>query len=285
MERLRDAIAKARAMREEGAAEPGRGAPLRAPRPGPAPAMSDAWETIEHVKLNDAHLVGERIVAWKKSDPAHIAFDVLRTRLLRLLAENRWRKVLITSPTKGCGKTTVTINLAVSLSRQAAVRTLLVDLDLKTPGIARRLGIDAGALSLADWLGSDARPQDHFVRIGDNLAVGLNGKPARNSAELLHDTRTAERLDAAIAELDPAAVLYDTPPMLASDDVLGLLPKVDCVLLVAGAGQTTAAQIEECERLLEGHTHFLGVLLNKCEMPANSGYGYYEGYGEPMPEG
>jgi protein-tyrosine kinase len=286
MERLRDAIAKARAMREEGAAEPSRRTPLRAPRPSPGsgPAMPDAWETIERVELNDFHLVAERIVAWRKSDPAHIAFDVLRTRLLRILAENRWRKVLITSPTKGCGKTTVAINLAMSLSRQAAVRTLLVDLDLKTPGVARRLGIEAGALSLADWLLSDAPAQDHFVRPGDNLAVGLNSRPARNSAELLHDARTAERLDAAIAELDPAAVLYDTPPMLASDDVLGLLTKVDCVLLVAAAGQTTAEQIEECERLLEGHTNFLGVLLNKCEMPANSGYDYYGGYGEPVLE-
>jgi protein-tyrosine kinase len=288
MERLRDAIAKARAMRQGEFAEPDRQAARRPPRPGqgpgqgpamsPGPSSPDVWETIERVQIDDARIADERIVAWKKTDPAHIAFDVLRTRLLRILAENGWRKVLITSPSKGCGKTTVSINLAVSLSRQAAVRTLLFDLDLRTPGIARRLGFSAA--SVADWLRADPPPRPPFVRIGDNLAVCLN-RPVQNSAELLQDERTAQRLDAAIAELDPAAVIYDTPPMLACDDALGLLPQVDCVLLVAGAGQTTAEEIEECERLLEGHTNFLGVLLNKCEPLPGAGYPYYESYGAP----
>ena len=289
MERLRDAIAKARATRQEGLAQglgqgfgqgPGhtvRRAPVRQPPPGFD--QPDTWSTVPRVQLDETHLANERIVAWKKSDPAYLAFDVLRTRLLRLLAENDWKTVLITSPTKGCGKTTVAINLAVSLARQAAARTLLIDLDLKTPSIARRLGLNAAPL--ADWLRSDAPPRDHLVRIGDNLAVCANSKLAGNSAELLHDPRTLERLSDMIAETAPVAVIYDTPPILASDDALGLLPQVDCVLLVAAAGQTTAEQIEECERLLEGHAHFLGVLLNKCELPPSSGYAYGEIYGEP----
>ena len=289
MERLRDAIAKARATRQEGMsqglaqgvaqgmAQTARRAPVR-----PAPAgvdQPDVWSTIPRVQIDDTHLAAERIVSWKKSDPAYLAFDVLRTRLLRMLAENDWKTVLITSPTKGCGKTTVAINLAVSLARQAAARTLLVDLDLKTPEVARRLGLNAAPL--ADWLRSDAPPRDHLARIGDNLAVCLNSKGTWNSAELLHDPRTFERLNTMVADTAPVAVIYDTPPILASDDALGLLPQVDCVMLVAAAGQTTAEQIEECERLLEGHTHFLGVLLNKCEVPSNSGYRYYEVYGEP----
>lgn len=292
MERLRDAIAKARATRQEGLAQglgqgPVQGsaqAVRRAPvhQPPPGYDQPDAWSTIMRAQVDDTHLANERIVAWKKSDPAYLAFDVLRTRLLRLLAENDWKTVLITSPTKGCGKTTVAINLAVSLARQAAARTLLVDLDLKTPTIARRLGLNAAPL--ADWLRSEAPPRDHLARIGDNLAVCLNSKATWNSAELLHDARTLDRLSAMVAELAPVAVIYDTPPILASDDALGLLPQVDCVMLVAAAGQTTAEQIADCERLLEGHTNFLGVLLNKCELPASSGYGYHEAYGEPEQE-
>jgi len=291
MERLRDAIAKARATRQEGLAQgvsqghaqghaqghpqTGRRPPVR---PHPGYDQPDAWSTIARVQLDDARLADDRIVSWKKSDPAYLAFDVLRTRLLRLFAENGWRTVLITSPTKGCGKTTVSINLAMSLSRQSAARTLLVDLDLKTPEIARRLGLNAAPL--ADWLRSDAPPRDHLVRIGESLAVCLNSKPAWNSAELLHDPRTLGRLNALVAEVAPVAVIYDTPPILASDDALGLLPQVDCVMLVAAAGQTTAEQIEDCERLIEGHTNFLGVLLNKCQIPASSGYSYGETYGE-----
>lgn len=277
MERLRDAIEKARAERHaltgSEAADP---SPARAARQPPARGAQAAWDALEMLKLDDAHLAAERIVAWQKSDPAHVAFDVLRTRLLQLLREKGWRKVLVTSPGKGCGKTTVAINLAISLARHAAVRTVLIDLDLKTPRVASRLGLGVVPISVAEWLGSEAPVHSHFIRIGDNLAVCLNMVPAKNSAELLQDARTARRLGAAIEELAPTVVIYDLPPMLVSDDAIGFLPQVDCTLLVAGAGQTSAEEVDDCERLLDGNTNFLGVLLNKCERPPNSAYRYYE---------
>ncbi len=75
----------------------------------------------------------------------------------------------------------------------------------------------------------------------------------------------------------PDAVIYDLPPLLVSDDAIGFLPQVDCVLLVAAAGQTTPTEIDECERLLGETTNFLGVLLNKCEVKNSDAYqyGYY----------
>lgn len=277
MERLRDAIAKARAERrvfEGGEAAPGSRAPT-SDEPPPRGAQA-AWDALETVKLDDAHLAAERIVAWRKSDPAHVAFDVLRTRLLHLMREKGWRKVLVTSPSKGCGKTTVATNLAISLARHAAVRTLLIDLDLRTPRIASRLGLGDASISVAEWLGSEARSQSQFIRVGDNLAVCLNTVPRQNSAEFLQDARVVRRLNAAIDELAPSAVIYDMPPMLVADDALAFLPQVDCTLLVAGAGQTSAEEIDDCERLLDGKTNFLGVLLNKCELPPNSAYRNYE---------
>ncbi len=72
----------------------------------------------------------------------------------------------------------------------------------------------------------------------------------------------------------PDAVIYDLPPMLVSDDTIGFLPHVDCVLLIAAAGQTKVAEIEECERLLGETTNFLGVLLNKCEANNSDAYQY-----------
>ena len=72
----------------------------------------------------------------------------------------------------------------------------------------------------------------------------------------------------------PDAVIYDLPPMLVNDDTFGFLPHVDCVLLVAAAGQTNVAEIEECERLLGETTNFLGVLLNKCAAKTSDAYQY-----------
>lgn len=265
MERMREAVTKSRSSRPREGASPAR-SPRRV-RPDAVATLRDAWSALETVELDDDVLLGQRIVAWKKTDPAHVAFDKLRTRLLRLMAEQGWRRVMVTSPGKGCGKTLVAANLAMSLARHGAARTLLIDLDLGAPRLARRLGLGAVPLSLAGWLSSDAPVRSHFIRTGPSLAVCLNTEPAPHSAELLQDPRTARRLDEAIAALDPAAVIHDVPPLLTTDDALGFLPQVDCVLLVAAAGQTTSEEIEECERLLAGNTHFLGVLLNKCVEP------------------
>ncbi|HUF55181.1 MAG TPA: exopolysaccharide biosynthesis protein, partial [Thermohalobaculum sp.] len=130
--------------------------------------------------------------------------------------------------------------LAMSLARHGAARTLLADLDLGAPRLARRLGLGAVPLSLADWLSSDAPARSHFIRVGSSLAVCLNTEAVPDSAELLQDARTARRLQEATAALDPTAVVYDLPPMLTTDDALGFLPQVDCVLLVVAAGQTTS---------------------------------------------
>lgn len=265
MERMREAVTRARGARLHEIAGPAR-SPSRLRRDGTL-ALRDAWAALEAVELDDAVLIDQRIVAWKKTDPAHVAFDKLRTRLLRLMAEQGWRRVLVTSPGKRCGKTVVAANLAMSLARHGAARTLLADLDLGAPRLARRLGLGAVPLSLADWLSSDAPVRSHFIRVGSSLAVCLNTEAVPDSAELLQDARTARRLQEATAALDPTAVVYDLPPMLTTDDALGFLPQVDCVLLVAAAGQTTSEEIEECERLLAGNTHFLGVLLNKAEPP------------------
>ncbi len=86
MERLRNAIEKARAQRHAltGSEAP---APSRARVADEAPARRGqaAWDALETLKLDDQHLAAERIVAWQKSDSAYLAFDVLRTQILHVL--------------------------------------------------------------------------------------------------------------------------------------------------------------------------------------------------------
>ena len=306
VERLKKAIEKARAEREkvtgalvaESAAvalkerpspdeqlqrpQPETRPPLRPerapPRPEPAPpAHESAWAALEEVALDPKYLERKRVIAYGKTDPAHIAFDVLRTRLLKVFKDRRWSRIAITSPGKGCGKTFVAANLALSLARRSDCRTILLDVDLKVPGVANTLGLTAPR-SMEAYLTGQMPPESFLRRIGPNLAVGWSTERLRDSAELIQDARTA----AAIAKLTetyaPDVVIFDLPPMLVSDDAIAMLPQVDCVLLVAAAGQTSSSEIEECERLLGDSTNFLGVLLNKCEdrFSNSSNYEYYE---------
>ena len=58
-------------------------------------------------------------------------------------------------------------------------------------------------------------------------------------------------------------IIVDLPPILASDDVIAVLPQIDSVLLVAAVGQTKASEIEECKRHLQS-SHLVRVVVNKA---------------------
>jgi len=73
-------------------------------------------------------------------------------------------------------------------------------------------------------------------------------------------------------------MIFDTPPLLVSDDTLGFLDQVDCVLLVAEAEATTIDEIDNCEQELAARSNVLGVVLNKCRY-MGKGYGYDYDYG------
>jgi len=76
------------------------------------------------------------------------------------------------------------------------------------------------------------------------------------------------------AVLVPDVMVFDLPPMLSSDDAIAFLPRVDCSLLVVAAGETTAAEIRECERQARAAGNFLGVVLNKAQTESTEYYQY-----------
>ncbi|MEX2518717.1 MAG: CpsD/CapB family tyrosine-protein kinase [Paracoccaceae bacterium] len=278
VERLKHAIEKARAQRL--AEEPPAVAQAQAERqPGDtarqaATPSDQLWSSLLDANLNPALLTRSRIVTHDKSDPAHIAFDLLRTRLIKVFRDNGWKRVAVTSPTKGCGKTLVCTNLAFSFARQPDLKTVLFDMDLKAPEVSSILGLRS--VKPLTWFLTGSSPLEKaLVRHGDNLAIGANGERVRDSTELISGDKAGKVLESAVSRLAPDAVIYDLPPMLVSDDAVASFALVDCVLLVVAAGQTTAKEIEECERLMAGQTNFLGVLLNKAdENRSREGYEY-----------
>tara|TARA_R110002049_G_scaffold23781_7_gene84828 strand:- start:42384 stop:43355 length:972 start_codon:yes stop_codon:yes gene_type:complete len=199
----------------------------------------------------------------ERDSAAARAFDLLRTRLRQTTLEHGWVNIAVTAPTSGCGNTFTAANLALSLSRVAGSRTLLMDFNLRAPGLAQGLDIDAPG-DLADVLRGDVAMGDHLLRVSDTLAVGLNGHAAPTAAEILQDASTAETLTRMRAALRPQIVIYDMPAMLAHDDVSAFLPQLDGVLLVSDGTQTMARHLIECERMLDGQVPLLGVVLNRA---------------------
>lgn len=239
-----------------------------------------AWDYLREISLSDEHLYKHRIISAGRQNPAHVAFDVLRTRLLAALREHGWRRIAVTSPTKNCGKTFVSANLALSFSRHENLRTVLMDMDLRNPSVAPVLGVNSPG-RMSEFLYGNVGTEDHFIRIGQNsmnigsrLALGLNDRVETYAAEILMEPTTERSLNFMYEDLDPDVVIFDMPPALYHDDVMAFRAQYDGVLLVVGGGTTTAKEVRALERNLGTHTPVLGVVLNQAEGLNISNYSY-----------
>jgi capsular exopolysaccharide synthesis family protein len=294
MERLKAALDKAREARGGAATEaPGRagqaaqsgpaakGTPLAAARGraaraaslAPDAAVAEAWRAIPKLEIDSRKLARRRLISLARGSEA-AAFDVLRTKVLQLAGVNGWRRVAITSPLPGSGKTTTSLNLAFALARQVDLRIILIDLDMRRPAIARTLSV-GGKGGVGAILDGRSTFGEAARRHGDNLAIAMNYRGLRDPSDLFLRSRTAEVIDEIERVYRPDLVLFDMPPMLVNDDTAAFLGNVDCALIVAEADQSTTEQVDICEKELAEQTNVLGVVLNKCRFMSDSYSGYY----------
>ena len=225
---------------------------------------TDVWDSLRDVKLKSRHLTRSRMISATRSDPAHASFDMLRTRVLQEMSDRHWSRLAVTSPTKGCGTTFVAANLAISMSRRESGRTILMDMDLRNPGLVNALGL-SNAETMQDYLEGHVPPEEFLLRVGPNLAIGPNSASVENAAELLQETMTADVLEELQDIFCPDVILYDLPPVLASDEFIAFLPNLDAILLVLGGGVSMAKEVRRVEKLIGGAVPILGVILNRAE--------------------
>jgi len=266
MERIESALQKARDQRQTGAIV----STVALPHAQSGP--NAAWLSLRSAPVNPKLMARNRIVTFSRTDPAHVSFDILRTRLLQKLSEKNWATVAITSPTAGCGKTLVALNLVFSLAKQRERRTVLVDLDLRRPRLAGLLGL-VSPPAIEGFLKGKVEVEEALVRYGENVAVAANARSVQLAAELLQGQGTAVFLKEIRRKLDPHVIVVDLPPMQSGDDVMAFAPNVDCAVLVAAAESTTGREIDLCERDLAEKTSVVGVVLNKCRYAPDK-YGY-----------
>lgn len=276
-ERLKAAIEKARLSRGEnyldGTAATDRLAPpsedagavvssSAGRAPAPPSAVERAWAELPEVTLDPVAMRKNRIVTSQKTDSSHYNFDVLRTRILMMFRENGWKRLGVTSPTLGCGKTVFSANLALSFSRQPEMRVLLADMDLRSPRIGAYLGLKEDRSM--EWFLSGQTPASSFLKkVNGNLALCVNSNIVRHSAEVTQSERTATTFSEVHEVYQPDIAIYDLPPVLYGDDAFCFLPNLDAVVMVAAAGQSKVSEIDEAEQLMSENTNFLGVVLNK----------------------
>jgi len=216
------------------------------------------------IGLDPRHLESRRIIAHDVRDPRAKSFDILRTQVLRSMDTSHWQILAVTSPTPGCGKTLTSVNLALSIARQSDRAVLLVDLDLQKPQVAATLGLtcSTGVLSVVE---GGTRLQDALIQAriaGSRIVVLPTEQPIAGSSEWMTSAGMRAMLQAIRRDFQSWTVIVDMPPVLTGDDVIAVLPQIDCALLVAAAGKSQRSEIEEAARHLAS-TDVVRLVLNK----------------------
>jgi len=207
------------------------------------------------------------------------SFRALRTALLLSRPDHPPQVILVTSALPREGKTTAAANLAVTLA-QLGDKTVLVDADLRKPGIVRLLNLGTGKYAgLSSYLAGvstlDLVTLPHPLI--PNLAAIPTGPLAPNPADLLSSYKLAE----AIAELRTKYkfVVIDSPPIMAATDAVILSVQAYGVLLVVRSGETPKeAFTRTCDLLRSVKAHLLGVALNAVDSSAPDYYYSYRYY-------
>ena len=182
------------------------------------------------------------------------------------------RVLLVTSPGEGDGKSVTAANLALTMAQEFNRRIILVDADLRRPGVHELLGLPPTP-GLADVLTGGVDVDEAIVNLPDfNLSVLPAGLTPERPAELLGSTAMRRTLDALRTRFD--RVLLDMPPVVPLADVGVLAPQVDGVLLVVRAGSTKKPEIERALSVFDA-SHMVGLVLNATGGNTHVGYSQY----------
>jgi len=248
--------------------------PSLRPSISPNTNRADASVRAKEVRLSSEHLEAHRIISHNVMDPRSKSFDILRTQVLQAMDQRNWQFVAVTSPTTGCGKTVTAINLALSIARQPERSALLIDMDFQRPQVGRCLGMKCQQGLLGVLEGRTALP-DALVQArfgGEYNLMVLPAEASRvNSSELVGSRALRTTLQEIKEKFASRIVIIDMPPTLSSDDVISILPQIDCVLLVAAVGISTLHELKECNKLLQS-SEIIRFVLNKASEPTTKYY-------------
>ena len=195
------------------------------------------------------------------------AFRALRTALLLSQPDHPPQVILVTSALPREGKTTAAANLAVTLA-QLGDKTVLVDADLRKPGVGRLLNLGSGKYAGFSSYLAGVSTLDLVTVPHPDDSQSCRDSYRAVCRRILPILLSSHRLADAIAELRTKFkfVVIDSPPIMAATDAVILSVQADGVLLVVRSGETPKEAFTRTRDLLVSvKCHLLGVVLNAVD--------------------
>lgn len=277
MERIKQALERARKEREGGGAQPSGHTTEtlmpagQSPRANAVRADKIIYTETHVVQPEPSTLERNRVLGGASAEAAADAYRMLRTRVIQRMRDNGWNSLMVVSPGPSAGKSLTAVNLAISLAREVTHTVLLVDLDLRRPSIHKFFGHEP-VHGIVDYLKKEVPLPDILFNPSVDRLVVLPGKDREiNSSEALSAPRMLDLIAELKARYPERIVIFDLPPVMATDDAIAFAPNVDCALVVVENGNTNRDDLATTYDLLRG-TRVIGSVVNKSDDPSQAYY-------------
>ena len=263
--KLSDALKKA--AEEKGEAFQKDTPPIITPPPV-APEKQGGYKETEPPKVERSMIssgINKNIVAYHNpSSPITEQFRVMRTHACSLENTRNIKIMAITSSNNGEGKSVVAVNMAVVMAQDFAKPILLIDCNMRKPGVDSLLGIRSDK-GLSDVLSGRVQVRDALVKTDiANLVVLPAGQISASPNELL----SSDKMKAILVELRPQfeVIILDTPAVIPYADPRILSKIVDGVIIVVKAGKTRREVVTRAESILKSvGANIMGYVLTGIE--------------------
>jgi receptor protein-tyrosine kinase len=241
------------------------------------------------VKIDTARLAARNILTPEtKRNRTVEEFRLIK----RMVLSRRWGEggapgntIVVTSALPSEGKTTMAINLAMSIAAEEDLRVLLVDADFIKPDALRQLGITASK-GLIDVLQNPSVDiSEVMLRTNiEKLSLIPSGQLHERCTELLASARMDEIIAELASRYQDRILIFDSPPLLVTTEAVALASHMGQIVFVIQAGRTKRESVTNALEMI-GEGPQLGLVLNRTtarfgNLDFGSYYGAYNyGYG------
>ena len=201
------------------------------------------------------------------------SFRLLQSNLEFFQVHNSARTILVTSPSQDNGKTTIAVNLAITVAASQN-KVLLVDADLRRPAVHNALGVSK-APGLSEAIRNKMGVLEAVQNVeSENIGVLAVGNVPPNVTAVVGSRRISALLDELKESFE--VVIVDAPPLVISD-AYTLASKVDGVILVLEPGQTREEQATVIrDQFARAGAKIIGIVFNKVTTGDARSYGDYQ---------
>jgi capsular exopolysaccharide synthesis family protein len=194
-------------------------------------------------------------------------FRLLATRLQQIQQRGILKSILLTSSVAKEGKSLLTVNLAMALAQGGRQKVLVVDADLRNPGVCRTLRMEERS-GITDWYRGDRQVTDFICRIaGLNVWVLAAGREAVDPLDLLKSPRMSRLLARMSAAFD--WLLIDSAPLLPIADAEVISWMADATIVVVRREKSSKTELKHALARV-APSKLIGLVLN--DFPSTAHY-------------